>query len=431
GIGITMPRDGVEVIARGVALMAVEPVARVDGVERQHRAVARDLGHDRRRRNGGAPGVAVDDGPLGHRKVGNAEGVHQHHVGQRHAGQDGPLHRPQRRLMDVDAVDFGGIDEDHRPPDPLPRDAVVQALALERGHGLRVADAGDVAVGIEHDRRRHHGTREAAASHFVDACHVHEPHAPERILQGPVRAHLHYAVCFLPPVSFMRAALPFRSRRKYSFARRTFAVRSTSILSMTGECSGKIRSTPWPNDTLRTVNVARAPPRCIPITMPSNTWMRSLSPSRTFTCTFTVSPGLIAGRLASCPRSTVSTAFMTFSPCVSSHIGGDPCTPPSSPPSPRASSPPPPPSPANPARVRASAASRRHFSLSAWCPDSSTGGTPIPRNSAGRVYCGKSSSPSRANVSPATDDSSPTTPGTSRATASTMTSAGSSPPDTT
>src|SRR5262245_11653512 len=72
-LGITMPRDGVEVIARGVALMAVEPVARVDGVERQHRAVARDLGHDRRRRNGGAPGVAVDDGPLGHRKVGNAE----------------------------------------------------------------------------------------------------------------------------------------------------------------------------------------------------------------------------------------------------------------------------------------------------------------------------------------------------------------------
>ena len=66
---------------------------------------------------------------------------------------------------------------------------------------------------------------------------------------------------------------------------------------MIGECSGKMRSTPWPNDTLRTVKVARAPPRCMPITMPSNTWMRSLSPSRTFTCTRTVSPGLIAGRL--------------------------------------------------------------------------------------------------------------------------------------
>src|SRR3954471_11681185 len=82
---------------------------------------------------------------------------------------------------------------------------------------------------------------------------------------------------------------------------------------MIGEWSGKMRTTPWPNDTLRTVKVARAPPRCMPITMPSNTWMRSLSPSRTLTCTLTVSPGLIAGRLASCPRSTFSTAFMTLS----------------------------------------------------------------------------------------------------------------------
>ena len=54
---------------------------------------------------------------------------------------------------------------------------------------------------------------------------------------------------------FIRAALPFRSRRKYSFARRTRAERVTSIVSMIGECSGKMRSTPCPNDTFRTVNV--------------------------------------------------------------------------------------------------------------------------------------------------------------------------------
>src|SRR4029078_13726440 len=51
----------------------------------------------------------------------------------------------------------------------------------------------------------------------------------------------------------------------------------------------------WPNDTFLTVNEARAPPRCSPMTMPSNTWMRSLSPSRTFTCTFTVSPDFMSG----------------------------------------------------------------------------------------------------------------------------------------
>src|SRR5687767_12319888 len=79
---------------------------------------------------------------------------------------------------------------------------------------------------------------------------------------------------------------------------------------MTGECSGKIRSTPWPNDILRTVNEARTPPRCIPMTMPSNTWMRSLSPSRTFTCTFTVSPACICGRSVICVFSTTSIAPM-------------------------------------------------------------------------------------------------------------------------
>src|SRR6188768_3865810 len=43
--------------------------------------------------------------------------------------------------------------------------------------------------------------------------------------------------------------------------------------------------------------------------------MRSLSPSRTLTWTRTVSPGLIAGRFTIFPRSTVSTALMSPSPC--------------------------------------------------------------------------------------------------------------------
>src|SRR5262245_19369914 len=80
---------------------------------------------------------------------------------------------------------------------------------------------------------------------------------------------------------------------------------------MVGECSGKMRSTPWPKETLRTVNDARVPPRWRPITTPSKIWMRSLSPSRTFTCTLTVSPAFIAGRSASCDFSTNSIAPMS------------------------------------------------------------------------------------------------------------------------
>src|SRR5439155_15390067 len=82
---------------------------------------------------------------------------------------------------------------------------------------------------------------------------------------------------------------------------------------MVGECSGKMRSTPWPNETFRTVNDARVPPRCRPITTPSKICMRSLSPSRTFTCTRTVSPDLIAGRSVSWDFSTTSIVPMSRS----------------------------------------------------------------------------------------------------------------------
>src|SRR5437867_12472925 len=74
-----------------------------------------------------------------------------------------------------------------------------------------------------------------------------------------------------------------------------------------------MRSTPWPNDTLRTVKDARVPPRCIPMTTPSKIWMRSLSPSRTLTCTRTVSPDFMAGRSVSCGFSTSSIALIPYS----------------------------------------------------------------------------------------------------------------------
>src|SRR5262245_39571134 len=50
------------------------------------------------------------------------------------------------------------------------------------------------------------------------------------------------------------------------------------------------------------------------MTMPSKIWMRSLSPSRTFTWTRTVSPDLIDGRSVICDFSTSSIALMTSAP---------------------------------------------------------------------------------------------------------------------
>ena len=244
----------------------------------------------------------------GHQQVGDAERVDEHEIGERDERENRALHRAQRRLVDVDGVDFLAV---RRAATPQVSAAPVifsySSLALERRDGLRIADAGDVALGIEDHRGRDDGAGEASAADLVHAGDAVEPQPPDRVLERSEGADLDHGGGgrllgrrLLLLASFMRAALPFSSRRKYSLARRTRAVRMTSILSMIGECSGKMRSTPWPNDTLRTVNVARVPPRCMPMTMPSNTWMRSLSPSRTFTCTRTVSPGLIAGRSQRC-----------------------------------------------------------------------------------------------------------------------------------
>ena len=227
------------------------------------------------------------------------------------------------------------------PAERLAGDDVVEPLALRRRNQLRIADAGDVAIRIEHDRGRDDGAGQTAAPHFVAAGYAIEPPTPHGVFEGPHRMHSNHGELPTPNdqlpealgnresgvgnstasvwcvVSFILAALPFRLRRKYSLARRTRADRTTSTLAIDGECSGKMRSTPWPNDTLRTVNDARAPPRCMPMTMPSKIWMRSLSPSRTFTCTRTVSPDFMAGRVVSCDFSTSSIALIVLSPVPS------------------------------------------------------------------------------------------------------------------
>ena len=83
-------------------------------------AVARHLGHDRGGGNRRAAGVAVHDAALRHRQVGHPEGVDQDEVGQRRQLQNRALHRPQRRLVDVDGVDLAA-DRRRPPPRQPPR----------------------------------------------------------------------------------------------------------------------------------------------------------------------------------------------------------------------------------------------------------------------------------------------------------------------
>ena len=65
--------------------------------------------------------------------------------------------------------------------------------------------------------------------------------------------------------------------------------------SIFGECTGKVRSTPTPNDCLRTVKVSRTPLPWRLITIPSNTCVRRRWPSTTWKWTRTRSPAWKAG----------------------------------------------------------------------------------------------------------------------------------------
>src|SRR4029453_3446369 len=79
--------------------------------------------------------------------------------------------------------------------------------------------------------------------------------------------------------------------------------------SIFGECTGNVRSTPTPNDCLRTVNVSRTPAPWRLSTIPSKTCTRRRWPSITWKCTRTVSPALNGGRFVRscrCSRSAIT-----------------------------------------------------------------------------------------------------------------------------
>src|SRR5436309_4410275 len=90
----------------------------------------------------------------------------------------------------------------------------------------------------------------------------------------------------------------------------------TSIRSIFGECTGNVRSTPTPNDCLRTVNVSRTPAPCRLITIPSKTCTLRRWPSITWKWTRTESPALNGGRFVRswrCSRLSM-TRFMKRGP---------------------------------------------------------------------------------------------------------------------
>ena len=106
----------------------------------------------------------------------------------------------------------------------------------------------------------------------------------EGLLRGPSAALAHAGAAARPGRAGSRASRAGRRRGS-----------ATSIRSILGEWTGNVRSTPTPNDCLRTVKVSRAPLPWRLSTMPSKTWVRRRVPSTTWKCTRTRSPAWKAG----------------------------------------------------------------------------------------------------------------------------------------
>ncbi len=134
----------------------------------------------------------MEDAPLRHGQIRDAKRIHEDDVGKRGEREDGPVHRLQRGLVDIDAVDFERIGLGRGPGHGVLNDLRVQQLALSRGDGFGVGDPRDVPVRMQHDGRRHDWTRETSAADFVRAGDVDEADTPQRVLQRARRGNSHH-----------------------------------------------------------------------------------------------------------------------------------------------------------------------------------------------------------------------------------------------
>ena len=67
--------------------------------------------------------------------------------------------------------------------------------------------------------------------------------------------------------------------KKYNLARLTLPLRTTTTLSILGELTGNILSTPTPEEIFLTVNVSETLPFLLATTTPSKAWILYLFPS--------------------------------------------------------------------------------------------------------------------------------------------------------
>ena len=170
---------------RGVPLVPLPAIARIARREQRHHPVAHDLGDDRRTGDRVDLRVAIDDRrctarptPRTRRSGCRPRG----RVRGRRAG-DRSSHGQVGRVVDVQLVDLADRRGAHADGDGAAADDRFEALALGRGQGLGVADAGDPVAARLHDHGRgDDGAASRRDPDLVDADDACQPVTPQAAL---------------------------------------------------------------------------------------------------------------------------------------------------------------------------------------------------------------------------------------------------------
>ena len=159
------------VMGGAIAAIVLPPEPGMMFSQADHQSIARDLGDNRCGGDRCGGRVAADNQAFGAGKARRAVAVDQREVG--HAAKpprqcgDGPSHRQERRLQNVEAVDlFNRANTDTDRRGLLDKSEQDFTLGFLEDFGI-VDPVGDLSE-IEHDGRGDHGTRQWPATGLVD-----------------------------------------------------------------------------------------------------------------------------------------------------------------------------------------------------------------------------------------------------------------------
>ena len=150
-----------------VALVYRESVRRIDFVHFLHVLVPGHLGQDRRRRDGGHPGVSFDDGDGRHTEIRHPVSVDEGQIRAHRKLVDGPFHGLEGGVQDIDLIDHLFIHHGDAPGYGLGLNHREQLPALFVGELLGIVESGDLKPRRKDHRRSAHRTRKGSSPRFI------------------------------------------------------------------------------------------------------------------------------------------------------------------------------------------------------------------------------------------------------------------------